>query len=254
MPVPTRTSADANSSADINTLQSQITAGVAFTLSTPGTNQTLTSSSAVRQSMAPSVDINVTLDNSFSAGSIMEIHNTSTTKVLTLKSNDGDTICKIIPLSYLVIMAKQATPTDATHWSTKNAGGGYTSFAIGTTQGFGSITDSGECLVKREGPNAILIVSFLTGGGSGSEARFELPFGLTTSTLTGITPVSNIGYGNVSTYNVIADSAKTYLNFWSNAGAPTTLEADNGNTFTTTSGAVIVFTAIVPISGWELNG
>lgn len=267
MPVPTRTSADANSSADINTLQSQITAGTAFTLSTPGTNQTLTSSSNIRQSMAPSADINVTLDNSFSAGATMEIHNTSTTKVITLKSNDADTICKIIPLSYLVIMAKQATPTDATHWSTKSAGGGWASagtVAGDFSAGFGTVGTI-TSKIRRVGADAEVSMCFTIGTVAASAGTILIPFSLSCSTgslvtkrrygeiillnSTGQTIFSTTDSVGVGYYNgTNADKIAITMNSLSNE-----YQAGNVSDIMSSNERYELLVSI-PISGWELNG
>ena len=266
MPVPTRTSADSNSSADINTLQSQITAGVAFTLSTPGTNQTLTSASAVRQSMAPSADIDVTLDNSFSAGSTVEIHNMSTTKVLTLKSNDGDTICKIIPLSYLVIMAKQATPTDATHWSTKGAGGGWASagtVAGNFSAGFGTVTNI-TSKIKREGETAIISLVWQNGTVTTGAGTIVIPFGLTASTGSF---TSRRRYGDIMLLNSSGQTIYTTTNSvgvgyynGSNADKIAVAMNSNSNDYQASNVSDIMTSSEyyeaelrIPISGWEIN-
>ncbi len=268
MPVPTRTSADANASADINSLQTQITSlSASYTLSTPGTDQTLTSASVARQSMAPSVDISVTLDNSFSAGAFIELQNTSTTKVITLKSNDGSTICKVIPLSWLIIAAKQATPTATTHWSTKSAGGGYVSgvmVAGDFSAGFGTVT-SVTSRMRREGGDLLMDFNATTGTVAPSAATVTLPFSMSRSS--GVLSVQRLGY-----YFKIENSVRLYADasnavgvlFYDSGSGATKMRLtvygdtsnflnENGNDCLANT-KLLNFQVRAPISGWELNG
>lgn len=126
MPVPNRTSSDPNSSADINELQDQITGGLGFEFISTSANVALTSANAnTKLYYDLGADIDITLDDSFLEGNFVEIHFSKSAYKATFKSDDGDTLFFGIPGSWQTIAAVQDAPTDATHWMTMAAGGGW---------------------------------------------------------------------------------------------------------------------------------
>lgn len=226
-------------------------------LSTPGSNTVLVATGSYKQMVNPSVDINLTLPSSgILGGDVYFIWNRSATKVITLKSSDADTLCTMIPKSWVKVMSLQTSPTDATHWIQIDGGGSPVAFSWPSTQGFGTITDTGISTIYRAGGCAVIAGFFTPGTPAASEARNTLPFSLSTSAtiITSLYPVSDMNMGDQATplfYQVIADTNKTYLNFWSRSGA-TTIQANNGNTFAQ-SGTDIAYRAIVPIKTWEIG-
>lgn len=112
--IPTRTTSNTNSSADINQLQLN-TVGVYVSASTNST-QTLTVTSPRRISYTASGAHDVVLPStSITAGDGIWIENRSTSNVITVKSSDGDVKATLLGSAGL-FYPLQATPTDKTHW------------------------------------------------------------------------------------------------------------------------------------------
>jgi hypothetical protein len=95
----------------------QMPANYLNSTSSPGANQTLSTSSNPVQFYTPSAGINVTLDNTFLAGQRVTIYNQDTTNSISVLSNAAETIINILPSSMAELICNTSTPTTAAQWS-----------------------------------------------------------------------------------------------------------------------------------------
>lgn len=126
----------------------------------------------------------------------------------------------------------------------------WTAFTPSTTQGFGSITNT-RGFYKRIGDSLLVNLSFTSGTTSGTEARIDLPDGLTVSSLlTQDTFVGEYMRGTVTgdIVKVMAKGGDNYLTF--------ALMTSSGGGYVRATGSQIIvsgqtfgFFAIVPIAG-----
>ncbi len=264
--LPTRTSADANASADSNQLETNITDW--YISASTNSTQTLTVTSPKRIQYTPTADHDVVLQTtSVPAGRGQWIGNSSTAYKLTLKSSDGDTHQIITPNSWVYVVSQQATPTDATHWKTKDAGGGWVSAATVAgdfSSGFGTVSAI-TSKILRIGPNAILSGVATVGTVTTASGIMTLPFSLALSTGSfAATLLKSFGPGYQLTSSGVSLATDGIMLQWvydsgSSSGVRlarnVTSLAFQASTVDNilTSDSKLTWELVVPISGWEIG-
>lgn len=228
-------------------------------LSTPGSNTVLVATGSYKQMVNPSVDINLTLPSSgILGGDGYFIWNRSATKVMTLKSSDADTICTIIPKSWVKVVSLQTSPTDATHWVQRAGGGGWVDAGLvaGNFTGFGTVT-SITSYCRRVGGNLESRIKWDPGVNTAVEARVALPFSLvSSSSIMTVEPIgiflsSGIIAGDLRGSSSLIEPSVAYTTFsWSN-GTNSSFAKLNGDDIGT--GGSLYISYSVPISNWGLG-
>lgn len=128
--------------------------------------------------------------------------NRSSTNVLTVKATnstpgDGGTVCIILPLGWVTLQVRQATPTSNTHWMQADAGGDWATAGITQANfndgGWGTVTlPTGGIMYKRDRSDLVFQGSFLMGTLTGSASKILLPHGLSSVALQ--SRISTYGY------------------------------------------------------------
>lgn len=132
--------------------------------------------------------------------------------------------------------------------------GDWQSYTLATAQqGFGNISSS-QSYWRRVGDSVEIIGRFTCGTVAGSEARIDLPSGMTSDS-TKLDAAANVvgnftwsAVGGNSQYILVKPSV-TYINFSIQGAGVNSLNPANGNAIAN-NGDDISFHAVVPVSGW----
>lgn len=303
-PKPTRTTSDPASAADANLDQSNMDALKGGVQATPPPrtmvelDADLTTAEAALNALAPvdyvapvSADQTVVYtDNGkdwdptvdiiayitpagITEGWTREFRNRSATKCITLmvNSSDGFVICKMIPKSFVVLQAKQATPVEATHFRKINMGGEWVDWG-GTAganfgAGFGTVTAlNPDQIQARMSPGALKLRGrFQVGTVTTGSGVVLLPFGLSVDAARVEDGNTAFGFYNMVYNNTTSPIWAVDNNsgvFYYRAGAGATYiqiaskflsgqyENNNVNGIVA-SGASITFSELtIPVDGW----
>ncbi len=166
--IPTRTIGQPNSAADYNQVGINERATRLAAIATPGATLFLTSAHNRVQDLGPTSNQFVVMpSDGIKAGERVEIFNTSDTYTLDPinDASDGGSLGLITPLTRLIFAAKQDNPSEAAHWRTVAASGGWfdaLTVAGDFSAGFGTVGTI-TSKMRREGPDAIYSLIFTTG-------------------------------------------------------------------------------------------
>lgn len=185
--IPTRLTGQPNSAADYNQVGINDRAVRIAKINAPGATVNFDSSSSRRQTLTPSANIFAVMPSAgIKQGEPFRIFNASPTYTIDPinDASDGDSLGLITPLTWVEFEAKQDHPTEAAHWRTVGAQGGWADAGIVAgdfSAGFG-VVNTITSKIRREGPDGIISLVFSTGTVTTGAGTIGISFGLTIST------------------------------------------------------------------------
>lgn len=156
----------------------------------------------------------------------------------------------VIKLWYFPTQSQQAVSSANADYT-----GGTIALSASNTQGFG--TPTGSCIHDRIDGSLFMNCKFTSGTVSASEARINLPSGLTTADTTRIPSITNVGNAVASNTGAnilyaLAEPSVGYITFGRQTSTDSGLTKINGNVLMGSSANLSVI-AIIPIQGWTAN-
>lgn len=266
--IPTRLTGQPNSAADYNQVGINERAARIAKIASPGATLFLTSASSRCQTLTPSSDEFIVMPSAgIHQGERIEIFNASPTYTLdpVNDSSDADSLGLITPLTRVIFEAKQDAPSEAAHWRTIFAQGGWADAGIVAgdfSSGFGTVSNI-TSKIRRDGPDGILSIVWQNGTVTTGAGTIGIPFGLLISTVSltsrrqfglltllnssGVTIFATTNSAGLGYYNG-ADANKIALAMNTNSGD---YQASNVSDIMSSS-EFYELEVKFPVAGWEI--